>query len=833
MTDFILTSVQTISGTVDQVGGKAHGLAWLASQPDVVVPEFACLTTAAYDAFISQRDPADAVEVLRRRLRHGASRFVIAAESARISAALEGVPVLREVAEVTVTAAARLLAAGHQIAVRSSATTEDLPSGAAAGLHHSQLHITDPADVLDAVHRCWVSAWSNEAIQYRVAHGLAVEGIRMGVVLQHMVNADTAGVLFTADPLTGDSSITHIEAVRGLGDRLVAGTSTPEVWRTGPAGLHRQPSQPGGGSQAAGRGGTPVLTPDEAEELAALGGRLASRRGSPLDLEWARSGGVTYLLQARPVTTATDGQVPSPKPIPKGRWTRSGFGEWFQSPLSPLFATTVLPELERATTRLLASRLGLRRRHPTWLVFGGYYYTRRDIHLTLSLLGTPIRGWAVLRSGADEWQQAARVHARAVRDLDRIPAGASPEAILDQLHRIITSNAEAWAWIVLTGAVTKFAESLFGWMVRAALKPLGHPPSAYLSGFENASVAADDALWVLAQQLRSAFTTSGSHADNSAGLPSVPSADDVRRAGGTALARWTDQYGHRLLDLDPAYESDEWREARAISVLQIYLSSQAARPRDQHRQATREREAAEAELQQYLRRRPIRRQLVSATLRLAQGYAAIRESRPFALHRGWPPRRRAALELGQRLSDRRLLDHPDDVFFVQADELAAFVTGHSNKLDLRTAIQQRRRDWLRFSLTDPPTSLNPGRLDRVLTPRRRRPRSGTTLTGRAASPGQTVAHACVLSGPSDWSRFRPGTIIVTRLTTPAWTGLLSIAGGIVTEQGGALSHAAIMAREYGVPAVVGVPDLLDHVRDGDLLEIDGAAGTVRRISHEH
>ncbi|HYK22695.1 MAG TPA: PEP-utilizing enzyme, partial [Pyrinomonadaceae bacterium] len=477
---------------------------------------------------------------------------------------------------------------------------------------------------------------------------------------------------------------------------------------------------------------------------------------------------------------------------------------------------------------------------PTWLVENGYYYIRGDVLLNPSLLVTPFRFFRNMLRAPEEWShEVVPQHTERIRQLrDFNLKEASARSIVQHFDEVCRISARCWAWIVITGAYAKFTEVIFKRLYEHLTKESNGSHSALLTGFANKSVEADEALWELAEiaRDREELRTIILGADTSDALELL-SASETTRDWVQRFNEWLDTYGHPVFELDFLHETLSDTPAIALQVVRNYIENRTPSPASRQRLKLEERQLAEAHFQKLLANRSLFRGIIEKSFRLAQRYAVIRESRPFYLHLGWPMMRRDVLEIGRRLARSGILDDANDVFFLTSTEFRQAAT-NSNAEDLSrkgakaqsvTAVQRRRREWELQKSLAPPQHLNPNWLARLLSrhlagnSKKERARSGV-LIGTPASPGKALGSTCLVKSPHDFAKFKQGQILVAPYTTPVWTSLLSLAGGVVTETGGALSHAAIIAREYGIPAVVGVANAVARLPDGTNLEVDGSAG---------
>jgi pyruvate,water dikinase len=406
---------------------------------------------------------------------------------------------------------------------------------------------------------------------------------------------------------------------------------------------------------------------------------------------------------------------------------------------------------------------------------------------------------------------------------------ASKQEVLAFLRRIVEINGTAWAWIIHSALFAKFSEVLF----RAAFRVLGPggSPVLLLAGYPNKSVEADENLWAIARDAEkySELSTALGASDPSvalAGLTSESARLWLKRVDG-----WIADYGHRVYDLDMVRETLQDDRPLVLHLIWKFMNITGPSPLQRQRHAEKVRKDEEQRLAEWAGSRPLRRKLLRASLGIAQRYARIRESRPFYLHLGWPVMRRAALCIGAMLCASGVLDNSSDVFFLSVDQLGVCVDAQSDEPagEAKVIVREARMLWSRRRFFSPPAYLHPSLLFRLMQHAftRRHPFDSGVLRGVAGSPGRASGFARVLTDQASWRGFRKGDVLIAEVTTPAWTLLFGIASAVVTEKGGSLSHAAIVAREYGIPAVVGVADLLSRVEDGTSVTVDGDAGTIQ------
>ncbi len=683
-----------------------------------------------------------------------------------------------EVAKPAVAAAARRLG-GDRYAVRSSAAAEDLPGASYAGMYESVLNVA-PADVAAAVWRVWQSGTAGRVAAYR--EGLAgtagpAQTAPMAVLVQVMVAAQAAGVAFTADPITGDRDETVITAVRGLGDRLVGGEAVGDEWvlRAGQARCRRS-------AEAA-------IDAGQARQVARLARRAEALFGAPQDVEWAIGAGRVFLLQARPMTA-----LPEPltwSPPGSGWWLRNfRLGEWLPEPLTPLFADWLLPLLERGAARAMQAESGIPMR-PAGAVVNGWYYTtpppRVDGSPALQVLRHPGAMLAAprvvllllhpermpgeLARMTRHWREELLPRYRRVVAAAQAAAAAAPAAELAGLIEQVGQVAGEYSWSVATLAGSQWKiEAALTQFCRAHVPGLGASPQVLVSGLAGTE-------------------------------PDLPP--------------------HALHSIDWY-----WPTAGELGT-----PGPGAEILHRHRELAARREAAESACRAALAGRRRLRRRFDRLLSIAQTYAVVREQQTRQFSLGWPVLRRCALQLGAELARRRTTGRPEDVFFLTHAELESALRGAS--LPSPETVRGRRERWERqrrliapLQLGKAPALARRTYIKAIEAARTGAPAAQGALVGDPASPGRATGQVRVILDPGDFASFQPGEVLVARATAPAWTPLFAKAAAVITDGGTLAAHASLVAREYGIPAVVATGDSTTRLRNGQVVTVDGSSGVV-------
>jgi pyruvate,water dikinase len=832
------------------------------------VPPGFVLTTAAYREFAASSGIGDQVLTLAA-LPPDAEPGKYEEPSARIRELFRSAAVPDAVAKEVLDA--RLLLDDTPVAVRSSATAEDLEGASFAGQQDTYLNVRGNEALLAAVRDCWASLWTARAMAYRARQGIDPSAVALAVVVQRMVDADAAGVMFTANPTNGRRNETVVSAAWGLGESVVSGSvTTDDVVVEMPSGRVRSRTTAEKAMMTvAGEQGTEehavpaaqrarqVLDDDDAAALARLGARIQDHFGAPQDVEWARAGSEVWIVQARPITALpepeadapTDWSVPDPK---IAYYMRASIVEQLPDPLSPLFADLVDSSVTRSLQALFRELLGedvVRAGDISLPTVNGYaYYRYSRAGLARIMLRSPAALKLLTASGNKGVQARWRTysHPRYQQMVERWTArpldGLTVRELLAGVVELLDAGTEYYTAVQTIIPIAASSEVLFTQFYERLVRRAGDPPAAtFLLGFDSAPIQAEKSLydlgkWVreqpgLAQYLRTTASPQLVDLLDGGGTPAGVETTTWQDWRGRFRAH-LDRYGHTVYNLDfrNAVPADD--PAPLLETLRFYLgrfdspstdapSGGGPDPYERQRRTSARREEATAAV--LARLDPPRRATFTRLLRWAQGIAPVREDALADIGLAWPQLRRMLLELGGRLMADGTIDRAEDVFWLRRDE----VLGGAARLG--EAVEKRKALWRGQRRATPPQLLPEGssweRWESFM-PAKPGDQPGPVLRGTGASTGQVSAPARVLGGPEDFTRMRPGDVLVASITTPAWTSLFAMASGVVTDVGGPLSHSSIVAREYAIPAVLGTGVATRRITDGARIRVDGDAGTV-------
>ena len=844
------------------VGGKAGNLGEL-TRAGLPVPQGFCLTTEAYRevaeaagleeilAAVSRAAPID-VATLSKLAGRARQALLATTIPAHISSAIfKGYEGLGDAVPV---------------AVRSSATAEDLPFASFAGQQDTYLNIVGGAEVIDAVRRCWASLWTDRAVVYRATNDIDAHTVRLAVVVQQMVDSEVAGVMFTANPVTGRRDQAVIDAGPGLGEAVVSGAVNPDHFvvdrqgnriverRLGDKRLAIRPLPDGGTKRVELPPGeqTACLTDEQVLELAALGTKVEAYYGAPQDTEWAiDAAGALWLTQARPITTLfplPDKRLPgtrvyfsfsvaqglyrpiTPMGIAAFRAIASGAAQMLGFKEVNVFAPAGQRLFIDATTavrssmgRILIPRiLDVMEARSAAVMRHLFEDERFSVTIKSKLPFLRRVGRVALKYHVPpNALQAMLWPDRARRKMERI--GQRLDAVLDPgplndgsarldwvdktlstqiaplLPRMVPVAGAGFAALGLADRL--LGEDAATGEVQAVLRGIPH----------NVTTEMDLELWHLASAFREVGADRLEERHRAGTLP--PQA----RQG---LADFLARYGHRAvaeIDIGMPRWSDDPRHI--LGVLANYLRSETSADAIFARGAAEAERMVETLAQRASQRSAWRGWLVRGLLRRARGLTGLRELPKFYLVRVIAACRRQLQMVGEELAALGRIAAADDIFFLDLGEARAALAGE----EMLSLVAQRRRTY--------DEELRRRHLPRVLLSDGTEPEAGLHppaeggLTGTPASAGVATGTARVILDPVG-AHLEPGEILVAPSTDPGWTPLFLTAGGLVMEMGGANSHGAVVAREYGIPAVVGVPNATSAITTGSEIVVDGTAGTV-------
>jgi pyruvate,water dikinase len=827
------------------VGGKGALLGELSRIEGIRVPAGFCVTTDAFRRILA-RVPAidDRLDRLSRLEPEDGEG--IRALSAEVRQAVEGIAIPDDVA-LAITSALGGRGEQEAWAVRSSATAEDLPTASFAGQHDTYLNVVGREAILRDVSRCWASLFSERAVTYRLRNGFDHRTVLMAVVVQRMVLPHAAGILFTADPVTGNRKVASVEASVGLGEALVSGLVTADTFTV-------RDGQVLARAVAPARQEHPALTDAQAVRLVQLGRRIEAHLGHPQDIEWCLAEDDFWIVQSRPITTLF--------PIPRAAdgenrvYVSVGHQQMMTEAMRPLgisvWQLTAMAPMHEAGGRLFVDATG-RLASPTTRA-GLLEVMRRGDPLVGDALQTILERGDFLSSLPDE--------APAVPAVGSVPAEIETDPAI--VTELIERNQVSLA--ALKRAIqTKSGPALFDFLLEAFQehkRVLGDPQSMQVI------VAGMQATWWLNEQLEAwlgeknaadTLTLSApGNVTSEMGLALLDVADVIRPhpdvvgfmqqvedegcddeafldelakpAGGReaqeAILDYLEKYGMRCVgEID--ITRPRWRERPTTLVPMILDNVRNFTSGEAERRLEHGRRAAQSREQELLERL---RGSADGARKADEAKRMIDRVRTFSGYREYPKYgivsryfvyKQALLDEGERLVQADVLRDREDIYHLTFHELRDVVA--TRRVDQQ--LIHRRRDAHRRNqaLTPPRVLTSDG--EAIAGAYRRDDVPAGALIGVPVSAGTVEGRARVIRDIAQ-ADIEAGDILVTTYTDPSWTPLFLALTGLVTEVGGLMTHGAVIAREYGLPAVVGVERATELIRDGQRIRVHGTEGYV-------
>ena len=926
--------LDTKHGTLEVVGGKGRSLAQMASA-GLAVPDGFYISTAAYQQFIDENDLKTAIIDLAKP-EIGEYTLSFDAASSAIQALFDKASLTDEMVADILAAYGALAGDNPAVAVRSSANAEDLPDMSFAGQQDTYLNVSGEQAVIAAVRDCWASLWTPRAISYRHEMGIEQDVVAMAVVVQLMVPSDVSGILFTANPATGERSEMIINASFGLGEAVVGGQVTPDTYILDRESRTAKETIIGSKEQkiiADGNQGTRLEDIAESErgqsslsdaaivELSSLALEAEAHFGGvPQDIEWAFSGGKLWMLQSRPITNLPPQpiEVSWEPPPPVQILARRQIVENIPDPCTPLFEELYLAEGLETVAKGKKRKSVMVGGGQLFLTLNGFAYQRfdfpqvvgekprtpteeemeaaerqaaveeqkanqarkdkdltdgelekEDLALFLAELsdadrqvfdawsetlgindvahavtmpdskdisftaGTKIKG---NENFLREWREKTMPDIMATteewRALDATTA--SDEALLQGVTELAIASGMFWSSNSShTFGVAKVTDNQLQVFLQEVLPEHQFTSGQFLSGFRSKTIEANEQLFRISQQIRKSDRLYEVVATTPAkklmaalrnlkeGAPVIEGIED-----------YLNVYGHLGYSLDFGEPLPLEDPSGLLATLKTMVANSNYAPMHHEEDATRKREAAMAEIEQLLHGLPLWQFRYRNWF--TRRFYYIREEVMFYLYMPWPVLRSLALALGGRLVDAGSISVSDDIFYLFSEEINRAIAARKEEHaipEFQQLIAERRELREARKRLHPPGTI-PFEASEYPSVKFKETQiyndpESDTLMGVAVSPGSVKSAASLITSPDEFGLMRPGSILVCPMTNPAWTPLFAHASGLVTDMGGILGHGSIVAREYGIPAVVGTGIGTQRIKQGQQIAVDGDAGTVK------
>ncbi|MEV6570190.1 rifamycin-inactivating phosphotransferase [Streptomyces sp. NPDC051577] len=863
---YVLDLQEVDQTRVAVVGGKGAHLGGLSRIEGIRVPGGFCVTTDAFRRIMAEA-PSIADRLDQLSLLDPDDREAIRTLSARIRRTIEGITIPDDVA-----AAITHALGGHgehvAYAVRSSATAEDLPTASFAGQQDTYLNVVGPAEILRHISRCWASLFTERAVIYRRRNGIDHRTVHMAVVVQRMVLPQASGILFTADPVTGNRKVATVDAGFGLGEALVSGLVNPDVFtvRDGEvvakaiaAKQRAVHALPAGGTREVAidsqRREHPALTDAQVVRLVELGRRIEGHFGRPQDIEWCLADDAFHIVQSRPITTLFPIPVPETDDRENHVYVSVGHQQMMTDPMKPLglsmWRLTAMVAMHEAGGRLFvdvtrrlaspASRAGLLdlmgRGDPLVRDALETVLDRDDFIPSLpdTAPGGPPAGGAPAPIETDpgvvtELIERSRT---SIAALERDIRTKSGPALFDFLLEAFEEHKRVLADPLSLQAIMAGMEATW-WLNDQLGEWLGEKNAAdtlTLSAPDNITSEMGLALLDVADVIRPhpevvEFLQAVEDEDFLDRLAKLPGGTEAREA----IEAYLDRYGMRCVgEID--ITRPRWRERPTTLVPVILDNVRNFEPGAAERRFEQGRRKARAKEQEVLSRL---RALPDGDRKADETKRMIDRVRTFIGYREYPKYgivsrtfayKQALLAEAERLVQAGVLPEKEDIFYLTFQELHDVV--RTNRADER--LIQERKDAFRsyHALTAPRVLTSDG--EALTGAYRRDDAPAGALVGLPVSTGTVEGRARVILdiGEAD---LEAGDILVTTFTDPSWSPLFVAIAGLVTEVGGLMTHGAVIAREYGLPAVVGVEGATRLIRDGQRIRVHGTDGYIEILS---
>ncbi|TWH52132.1 phosphoenolpyruvate synthase [Sporomusa sp. KB1] len=869
MNQYVLFFEQINHVSLPLVGGKGANLGEM-TQAGFPVPGGFCVTTDAYKDFIATSPEMGNFFVALATI-DPTKLDRLRELSERIRAHLQQLPMPAEIHDAIIQAWMKR-GAGHSYAIRSSATAEDLPSASFAGQQDTYLNIKGREDLLLHVRKCWASLFTDRAIAYRAKNGFDHQEVYLSIVIQQMVIPEISGILFTAEPVSGNRTVVSIDASFGLGEALVSGLVSADLYKVkNDTVISKKISQKKVAIYSLTEGGTitkelppeqqekQVLTDQQIIALAALGKKIEQHYGNPQDIEFCMANGEFSIVQSRPITTlyplsdipqhplrvllsfghvqmATDAMKPLGLSMLRTLFPANFFKEaggrifiditdLFHNKMMRMIFPKLLTNADEAMSRAVKAIV----KRPEFLK--KYQSINSKPLSAVRKVMRPVMGkaWTNLRSGdskigkfqvknftQERFEQTRQALAR-VQGAERIKAvQRQMDSLLPEiLDRIIPYVAPG----IIAGVLLK---KIIGRRFKDTVE--FNRLNKSLPGNVTSEMGLE--LGDLADRLREfpavqEYLKTAGDQTFYAGFYPVPGGKQFRQAFETFIGK----YGMRCpgeIDLT----NPRWHEAPTQLVAALFSHIRSLKP-GEHRQrfveGEREAETASRHILNAVSGNYFKTKLITRLIAVFRNMGGLREQHKYLLIMVMGECKKAIMAEATGLVQKGVLAQAEDVYFLSLEELAQLLEG-----DLRENVSEliaRRKEEYRWhqSLKPPRVMTSEGEI--VVVPARKGPIPEGTLIGSPVSAGVAEGIARVILKPEN-AVLNEGEILVAPHTDPGWTPLFQSAIAIITEVGGLMTHGAVVAREYGIPAVAGVDDATTLIKDGQKIRVDGVQGVV-------
>ena len=857
-----ILELDSVQADLNLVGGKGASLSRIINA-GLPVPGGFHITTRAYNYFIKMNNLQNQIN---KALTGVDTNNLSALEvvSRNIIDLFLNAQIPDEITNAVVNAYLSLIGENVPVAVRSSATAEDLPEASFAGQQDTMLNVVGSDAVLEAVRNCWASLWTARAIGYRVRQNISSAEISQAVIVQILVPAEVAGIMFTANPLNGNRDQLVINASWGLGEAIVGGMVDPDILVVDKEScklldqeIARKLVQ-----TVATKTGTeeqpvpieiqniPALKVDFVAELAGFGKKIENLYRVPMDVEWVLLDGTFSIVQARQITVLHEVPIDWSPPDPKGVYMRGSVVDLMPDPISPLFASLGIPTLMKQM-----SPLGKRMTRFTPVLADDYFTSINGYAYMDAYIPPKAWGWILigllpsypkfLTKLVPMWRKELLPEYRAY--VDKVNKKTSLDMSIGELWRESQGILDAAMYYICslmfaTMGASAGSEMLVTKVYDKFYKQDGDPPaSVLLMGWDNIPIRSEKSLFDLANWISQNSSLADWFSSTSTSEISRQIQDDSHPPD-LDVEIWAeferrfqahlDNFGYVIYQLDFAQELPLDHPEPMLETMKMYLRGEGINPHERQQRSEEIRIQTVAKVENQLK--GIKLWLFRKVLGWGQPLAEVREDALAEIGLGYPKLREMLVLLGQYFSENDVIKSAGDIFWLEKTEIDLVINQLEDNDEIGSLsgkVEERKTFWKRVKAVTPPPMIP--MKERVMGVKAdlfishtQDSDSGDILKGVAASGGVVTAPACVLHGPRDFELMHPGNVLVAGTTTPAWTPLFAMASAVVTDIGGPLSHGSIVAREYGIPAVMGTSEATRRIQTGQIITVDGGKGTV-------
>ena len=878
MNPYVLYFSEIDRASLSSVGGKGANLGELCRVPGIAVPGGFCVTITAYTDFVNTSTGFAAL-VKSLDLINVDALEELKATGQRIRTHLNNLDIPAPIQQEIIRAWHRT-GSHYAYAVRSSATAEDLPGASFAGQQDTFLNIAGEKDLLDCVRKCWASLFTDRAIVYRQKNGFAHDQVKLAVVVQRMVFPEVSGIMFTADPVTGNRRIVTIDASFGLGEALVSGIVSADLYQVKAGKLRKKQiarkevaiyARPEGGTVKAAipeeRKTAPALSDEQAVRLARLGRSIEEHFKSPQDIEWCLAENEIFIVQSRPITTLYP--VPATTDDKIHLFLSLGHVQMMTEAIKPLGISVLRtlnplgknsPQVESALLQEAGGRLyidltpllaypQLRKRLPGILLNLDQLFSRA----VQDFIGKEEFKAAAQPGKKIKFDLLKKAFPTVCAVLSNILYRENNQAI-GMMNRFITDqvkeNRNKLQEVAGTDKITQIQEMLSSLMptVIAVIKqylPVAIITYKLIESLSRKWLGDTNELHNISKSPPGNVTTEmglalgdvadavGNHpavieylehaADETffEGLKNVPGSQDVL----PVFLGFFERYGMRgTREIDVT--RPRWRETPTQLVPAILSHIRGVKPgqlRLDFLAGQEEAERAAVRLSERLRQKPlgfIKARTMQRLIKVHRSLIGIREHPKYFIVQNLDAIKQAVLQEAGKLASDGILAHPEDVFWLSLEDIKEVI--ETQRID-RNVITRRKEKFQQEAKLAPPRAITSE--GEILTAKPQAHVPPGALAGSPVSAGTVSGRARVILRLEE-AKMDKGDILVAPYTDPGWTPLFLLAAGLVTEVGGLMTHGAVVAREYGIPAVVGVDNATRKIQDGQKIRVDGTQGFV-------